>query len=165
MATYKISRRRARFIEAKFFQWSLYKPDDTPPDAEAFSKLSHPAELHYLASIYNWDDGPKVLEWVVDSPMCSRSTANLIFWRSAPDYYLKFDLDTAEGSYPSEREVVSLLRKIVLKYREGSFSDLQIDFDPESEIEDIMTEDPKWNYPDGVYDSIEGITIKMGWFF
>jgi hypothetical protein len=161
MASYKIPKKRAEFIEQQFFEWSINQPEDAPPNAKAFSELVHPAELHYLAAIYNWDDGPQVLEWIIDSPMCSRSTANLIFWRAAPDYYLKFDLESADGCYPSEREVLALLRKIVRKYHEGSFPDLDIEFDPEEEIEDIMTEHPKWAIPDGVYDRIEGIKIEI----
>jgi hypothetical protein len=161
MTIYKLPRRRAKFIEDHFFQWSFNRPDDFPPNSKAFSELSHPAELHYLASIYNWDDGPEVLEWIVGSPLCSRSTANLIFWRAAPDYYLRFDLESAEGARPSERSVLFLLRKIVLRYRHGGYSGVDIEFDPDEEIEDIMTEDPKWTIPDEVYDRIDGIKIRI----
>jgi hypothetical protein len=61
------------------FQWSFLQPDGYLPDKALFNQLAHPAELYYLASIYNWDDGATVLGWVLDSALCTRSTANLLF--------------------------------------------------------------------------------------
>lgn len=124
-------------------------------------QLTHPADLHYLASIYNWDDGHTVLEWILDSPLCARSTANLLFWRSAPDYYLKFNLDDDTSCESYNYSGFAVIKKIVKKYQTNSFSDYQIAFDPNDEIEEIITENPRWKIPSGVYDKINGVEIQL----
>ena len=161
MSAYIISKDRASFVEKHFFEWSFNLPEDSLPDKELFLKLTHPAELHLLAYIYNWDDGPVVLEWILDSPLCTKATANLIFWRSAPDYYLRFDLEGDPKARPSEAAVLSLLRKIVRRHENNSFHELEIDFDPTEELEDIDTEEPKWTIPGAVYDRIHGVEIQL----
>jgi hypothetical protein len=162
MSAYTISKDRASFVEEHFFQWSFDDdmPDDAGPDKSLFLQLDHPAELHYLAAIYNWDDGPIVLDWILDSPLCSRATANLIFWRSAPDYYLRYDLNDLDSCPGHDREVLSLLSNFVRRYAGGSFHEIDIDFDPEAETEEITTQEPKWEFPAGVYDRIHGLKIQ-----
>jgi len=158
---YLFSRNRVSYITKHFFQWSFDKPDDFLPEKTLFEKLDHPADLHYLASIYNWDDDPVVLEWILESPLCTRSTANLIFWRAAPDYYLRYSLDDPTACPDGDKRVLSILRKIVAKYAAGQFSAFQIKFDPADEMETIMTAQPKWSFPAGVYDRIEGAELLM----
>lgn len=158
---YLIPKSRASFITTNFFQFSFDKPDDFLPSKDLFLQLTHPAELHYLAAIYNWDDGHTVLEWILDSPLCTRSTANLLFWRSAPDYYLKCDLGDESTCESYNFAGYAVVRKVVQKYQTNSFSDYQIAFDPSEEIEEIMTENPRWNIPEGVYDRIDGVEIQL----
>jgi len=67
MPNYIVNIARRLFIEQHFFQWSFDKPDDFLPDRKRFLQLTHPAELHYMANIYNWDDGATVLEWLLGS--------------------------------------------------------------------------------------------------
>jgi hypothetical protein len=59
---YTITAGRREFIESRFFQWWLHQPQDYYPSRTDFLELQHPAELHYLAHIYNWDkrDRPEV---------------------------------------------------------------------------------------------------------
>ena len=156
MEKYIIQKKRIAYIRENFFQWSFGKPDGFQPSKDTVLHLDHPADLHYLAHIYNWDDGSLVLEWLLDSPLCTRSTTNLVFWRAAPDFYLKYDIDDPTA-YDDAGFLV--LRKIVEKYRKNDFSKYQIDFDPTDEIESIMTKNPKWTFPIGVYDKIEGVDI------
>jgi len=158
---YLFSQNRVNYITQHFFQWSLDKPDGFLPEKALFEKLDHPADLHYLASIYNWDDDPVVLEWVLESPLCTRSTANLIFWRAAPDYYLRYSLDDSIDCPDWDKGVLSILRKIVAKYSCGQFSAFQIKFDPSDEMETIMTAQPKWSFPAGVYDQIGGAELLV----
>jgi Domain of unknown function (DUF4274) len=161
MQKYIVSSKRCRFIEDHFFEWSFGKSDDCRPDQLIFNQLNHPAELHYLASIYNWDDGETVLLWILDSQLCTRSTANFLFWRAAPDWYLRCDINDLESCPEFNRAGLVVLKKIVEKYNNNSFSPYQIYFDPAGEIEPIMEKNPKWSFPDGVYDVIDGVSISF----
>lgn len=159
MSKYIIQKTRVSFIQEHFFEWSFGKPKSFQPNRDAFSNLDHPADLHFLAYIYNWDDGSMVLEWLLDSLLCTRSTANLLFWRAAPDWYLKYSLNDIEACPSHARDGLIVLQKIVNKYHANAFSDFQIEFDPTSEIERITTKDPKWTFPPGVYDKIKGVRV------
>jgi hypothetical protein len=157
-STYIIEGKQKGLIRKNFFQWSLRKPDNYVPDKKLFNQLTHPAELHYLADIYNWDDGVLVLKWILDSALCSRSTANLLFWRSAPDYYLQFDLSGDEC--PSHNMTgFFVIKKILEKYENNNFCDVKIQFSPTKEIEKILTKEQKWKIPSGMYDKIRGIKV------
>ena len=161
MSEYVIPASRQKYIAENFFQWSFGKGDDFFPEKEVFLGLSHPAELHFLAHIYNWDDGSLVLEWILDSPLCSRSTANLLFWRSAPDWYLKFDIDDLGSCPPYNQDGFRVIQKVVSKYLNNDFSDYQIEFDPGNEIEEITSVNPKWEIPRGVFEKIDGVAIML----
>ena len=159
---YAIPSKQIDFIIEHFFQFSFGHPEGFLPNKEDFLKLTHPADLHYLAMIYNWDDGHTVLEWILDSPLCTRSTANLLFWRSAPDYYLKCDLEDDNSCESCNYGGYAVIKKVIQKYQTNSFSQYQIEFDPSGELEDMNSENPKWKVPAGVYDKIEGIQIEEG---
>lgn len=92
MPQYVIHKDRATFIHNNFFEFSFNEEsnDEIEPDRQKFEQLVHPAELHYLASIYNWDDGNTVPLWIVESPLCSKATAILVFWLTTPDYYRQY---------------------------------------------------------------------------
>ena len=157
--SYVVSQARREFIRAHFFEWSFGQPESYVPDRALFLTLAHPAELHYLASIYNWDDGDLVLDWILESELCTRATANLLFWRAAPDWYLRCDLDN-ESTCPSYNLAgFRVLRKVLQKYQANSFSAYAIKFDPKGEIEEVCEKNPMWDFPPGVYDVIEGIDV------
>jgi hypothetical protein len=162
MQTYILSKSKCDFIRQNFFQWSFERPADHIADQNLFKKLTHPAELHYLAKIYNWDDGASVLLWVLDSDLCTRSTANFLFWRAAPDWYLRCDINDLDSCPDYNRDGFMVIQKIVQKYKANSFSDFNIKFDPSGELESIMEKNPKWSFPPGVYDVIQGIEITLG---
>lgn len=161
MSEYVIPLLAQSFIEENFFEWSFNKPAEFQPSKELFLKLTHPAELHYLAHIYNWDDGPLILEWILESELCSRSTANLIFWRSAPEWYMEFSLSDPESCPSINRDAFYVIIKVLEKYKNNTFNSCQIEFDPASEIEEITTEDPRWEIPSGMYDIINGVAILI----
>lgn len=50
-------------------------------------EVSTSEELHFMADIYNYDDGTFLLEQIVDSTNCAIETAQMIYWLCAPDYY------------------------------------------------------------------------------
>jgi hypothetical protein len=159
MPSYTISKKRIDYIREHFFQWAFRNPEGFLPSKDDFLKLDHPADLHYLAYIYNWDDGTLVLEWMLDSPLCTRSTANLVFWRSAPDDHLQYALNDLETCNEYYRNGIKVLSKIVDKYSRNDFSTYQIEFDPTNEIEKVTEKNPKWTFPSGVYDKIKGVEI------
>ena len=159
--TYKISKKRREFIESHFFEWSFGKPDDYVPSKKDFLELSHPAELHYLAYIYNWDDDAIVLRWILESPLCSRATANLLFWRSLPSYFEDSDFDD-ESTCPEYCEAgFSLVKMVLEKYKRNAFSDIDIAFDPKGETETLRNDNPTWKVPPGVFDKLDGINIDV----
>ena len=160
-SAFVVDKAKRDFIRAHFFEWSFGQPDGFTPDRALFATLTHPAELHYLASIYNWDDGELVLGWILDSELCTRATANLLFWRAAPDWYLRCDIDD-ESTCPSYNlDGFKVLQKVLRKYEEGSFPPCAISFDPKDELETICEQNPRWVYPLGVYDLIEGVDVDF----
>ncbi|MFD2721493.1 DUF4274 domain-containing protein [Hymenobacter monticola] len=117
-----ISQERAKFLQEHFFEFSF---KDSTPDKNLFDSITSPAELHYLAYIYNWDDGPEVLSWIVDSPNCDQGTAALIFWRSQPDFYQEY---TDESEMSLQDGVLPLLQSIMGNWERG-FYQQQIAYD------------------------------------
>jgi Domain of unknown function (DUF4274) len=49
-----------------------------------------PDVWHIVAEYLNWDFAQNVLEWIVSQPQCDLATAALLFWKGAPEYWLKF---------------------------------------------------------------------------
>ena len=158
MPIYTLSQDQIDFIEENFFEYS-FENEDELPDKTLFDQLSHPAELFYLAHIYNWDDGTDVLQWIVDSPLCSKATASLIFWRSQPDYYRRYTLAGDSNVALNDGEVLSLLHSIIQKYENDDFCSIAIAFDPEPELESLTAKDPKWEVPEALFNKLEGIEI------
>jgi len=159
MQSYLISNDKIQLIIDNFFEWSFGKPSNFIPDKALFNSFTHPAELHFLADIYNWDDDTIVLEWVLKSPLCSRATANLLFWRSLPSYFENANFENS-STCPSYCESGFALIKIVLaKYKDNDFSEIDIDFDPVQEQEEVINNNEYWSVPKGVYNKIKGINV------
>lgn len=142
---HSISQKRADFLEENFFELSSH---DREPDRALFDSITDPAELHYLADIYNWDDGAEVLGWIVDSPYCDRGTAALVFWRSQPDFYTEYALES-EMSLPDG--VLPLLQRIMLNWEQGFYARKQIAYnrseDPAAEKDYGNNPRRKWQIP------------------
>lgn len=161
MTTYIVSKSRRAFLDQYFFQWSFGKPDGFLPSKEAFSSITHPAELHYIACVYNWDDGPEVLLWILDSPLCSRSTANLLFWRSLPSYFEERDFSDPSTCRNYCEPGFAIVKRVLERYRDEDFSATDLEFDPEGELEPLRRENPFWKVPDGVFDRIHGCELDV----
>ena len=58
-----------------------------------------PEKWHCFARQWNMDDGLEFFDWIVRQPDCERATAQLIFWRCVPFYYLP-----DEGKEPDATE-------------------------------------------------------------
>lgn len=141
--THTISQERADFLEANFFQFSF---EEREPDRALFNTISDPIDLHYLVHIYNWDDGPEVLGWIIDSPHCDRGTAAMIFWRSQPAFYTEYnqesEMDLPDGVLP-------LLQRIMQHWEQGFYQRTQIAYDRSEDpgAEDIYENKPKRQWP------------------
>lgn len=160
MGKYSISSARRKFIEDNFFEWSFGRGDDFLPSKDNFNKLSHPAELHYLAEIYNWDDGHIVLQWILESPVCCKSTANLLFWRSLPSYFEETNFDD-ESTCPDYCEAgFALIKSVLIKYAKNQFSKIDIVFNPAAELEDVRKINPHWVVPEEVYLAVKGVEVS-----
>ncbi len=155
---YKISPKRAEILDNNFFEFSF---NDKTPDKKLFDSITEPAELHYIADKYNWDDGPEVLAWIINNPICDIGTAKLIFWRAQPDDYT---------SYSSEEEssdgVYTLLQNIITNFEKGFYKNEKILYDPlgDDGAPDINNENPnpKWKIPDYLKTRGKGKPISTG---
>ncbi len=157
---YMIPPLRKVFIWKNFFEFSFGKEnEDYTPNKDLFNRLKHPAELFYLANIYNWDDGPLPLKWIVESHLCSEGTAKLIFWRAAPDFYLKYSFSDHSSLNEHDSGVLNVLEIIMTRFKKGTYNQYEIEFDPSPEIEEIVTKEPKWEVPSIVYQKVHGANI------
>lgn len=150
-----LSERQTDFIKGSFFEFSL---SGREPDRKSFDRIETPAQLHYLANIYNWDDGTEVLDWIVSSPKCDKGTALLIFWRAEPDYYTKFD---NEVEADTDQEIYLLLRKVIAKWQSGFYKKKRFQFDPIAEGYDVDYRCPneKWVIPDKMKKTTRGSSV------
>ena len=142
---YSISQERADFLEENFFEFSFQERE---PDRTLFNTITNPTELRYLAHIYNWDDGPEVLSWIINSEYCDRGTASMIFWRSQPDFYTEYN---QESEMRLQDGVLPLLQKIMQRWEQGLYQREQIAYDhredPAAEKDYENNPRRKWQIP------------------
>ena len=143
-----ISQQRADFLEEHFVEFSF---EERTPNKSLFDTITSPPELHYLAHIYNWDDGAEVLSWIINSPYCDRGTAALVFWRSQPEYYTQI---TDESETDWATEVYLLLRRIIQNWESGFYARATISYDPRDDAgapRDINERNPEEKWPIPAY--------------
>ncbi|GAA3994257.1 hypothetical protein GCM10022408_00680 [Hymenobacter fastidiosus] len=147
--------KRTRFIVDNFFEQSFQGKE---PGKSQFDKLNSSTELHYLASIYNWDDGTALLEWVVNHSKCDRATALMIFWRSEPDFYTRFN---SESEADFEADVFRLVRLIVSNFEANKYKKASLEYNPAKEGYDVDYVDPKekWSIPNNLKISVKGSQV------
>jgi hypothetical protein len=137
------------------FSFKGLEGEEVIPDFAKFQTLNS-AEQYFLAAHYNWDDGPLVLNWIIDSPRCDKGTTSLIFWRAEPDFYFDY---TAETIPDYEKPVWNLLQKIVRKFKANEFTASEFKFDPIAEgyQTDLKSELDIWLLPDELRLPTKGI--------
>lgn len=140
---------RENFIKENFFELSFR---DEKPDFEKFKTLNS-TELHYLADIYNWDDGMEILFWIINSDKCDKGTALMIFWRAVPDYY--FEKDEKELQF-YERKVYQLLEEIVTSFKSNKFRKANIKYIPNEDFEINIDQILNWNIPREMTEQTRG---------
>ncbi|MCI3937114.1 DUF4274 domain-containing protein [Chryseobacterium aahli] len=140
---------RENFIKENFFELSFR---DENPNFEKFKSLSS-TELHYLADIYNWDDGVEILFWIINSDKCDKGTALMIFWRATPDYYLEKNEDELEIY---EKEVHQLLKKIIESFISNKFRKSRLKYNPADDFDTDVQEILNWNIPNEMINETSG---------
>ena len=164
LSIYNLSKEQINYIEENFFEFSFGKEDlNYLPNKEVFDKLTHPAELFYLAWIYNWDDGKEIMKWVVESPLCSEATAKLIFWRCAPDYYRRYNIegDKEADENLDDAEALTLLKLIMDRQTKMDYHPISIAFDPADEVESLTQKNAKWDVPPSMFTKTEGLELHV----
>jgi hypothetical protein len=154
-----LTEERKLLLKDKFFEFTF---DDKEPDKNFFETINDPLEYHYIASIYNWDDGVEVLSSIVNNPICDKGTAKMIFWRSQPSYYTRF-LTEEEAGYDSD--IFSLVKSIVDNFQNGFYSNQNIYYNPiedsAAEETDYIDQKAKWQIPEFMREPSPGIKIDL----
>ena len=148
---------KENFIRKNFIEYSFENPDeDFIPDYNLFKKLNS-TDLYYLAQNYNWDDGIKVLHWIIDSPKCDKGCASLIFWTSEPDFYFGYTIDTIPDY---EKQTFLLLKKITDKFRNNEFKKNSLKYDPTERVKriDWSIDYTGWHIAEELKNITKGIT-------
>lgn len=123
--------------------------------------LLTPAELHYVASRWNWDRGVAGLQEIVERPDCSLATAVLVFWRGLPDEVVGFHPSRAEAEdADGAGELWDLQTELVRKVAAGGFVAHGIGYDPEDDngtnwLED-WPEDAEVELPRALCEAVPG---------
>lgn len=127
---------RILFVDKHFtdFQYFNEENDDEKlPDYDLFLTLNA-VEQYYLAESHNWDNLQNVLDWIIDSPICDKGTASMIFWLAQPDWYLS---QPVEEIPDYEMPVYHLLQKIIRKFEQNEFKTEVLEFDPSDEVKNL----------------------------
>lgn len=146
---------KAKKIQDKFFEFSF---NDKEPKPEDYKLLDSSSAMHYLASIYNWDDGTEVLDWIISNPKCDKGTVVMIFWRAEPADYTIYQ-NEIEADYNAE--VFLLLKKIIGNFETGFYKKEQIHYDPTQDGHNIehIENDAKWKIPEFLKKNTKGGTV------
>jgi hypothetical protein len=93
--------------------------------------LQSPAELHYLARSWNWDEGIDALRDIINRPDCALATAMHVLWHSLPDevigrYATRDEAEEEDGA----GDVYDLELAICIRAAAGGYADHGIGYDP-----------------------------------
>lgn len=85
--------------------------------------------LHAFVDKFNWDNGVEYMKAAANHPLCERGTAMMIYWRSDPSYYLKYN--SVEDDMPDyERDTMKIQLLIETRIKEEFYNSKTISFDP-----------------------------------
>lgn len=125
-------------------------------DLSKLSVLTQPDELHYLASVVNWDIHIPILEWIVKQAICSEATALMIFWQAQPQDFTVYRWN--ETQIKEDITVFHLIKIIIINYTNGFYLKTDIHYNPANDKKDIfvipnfMYKDVKGEEPYSIYD-------------
>jgi hypothetical protein len=88
-----------------------------------------PRLWYRVAKEWNWDNGTWALEWIVSQETCTRATAQAIFWKCEPVWFLPTkgasDLEKRVGV---NKETFDLANKIVRNWNAGFYKKSKVGF-------------------------------------
>lgn len=117
-----LSNDEKRFVE-RFTEGDL-------PNRRDFAKLKSSEALHSLAGHFNWDGGVRVMHWVVESKLCDKATAMMIYWLANPGHFYS-DRYSSHQDLATD-ETFQLIKKIEENVRRGFYKKENIFYDPQS---------------------------------
>lgn len=120
-----ISKQREKYIYDNFFE-------NPEPDFQKLVMLKTPEELHYLATIMNWDFQFPIIRWISEQPVCSKATALMIFWQAQPTDFLCYSLKTK--SINNDIGIFELKKNIMLKFQQNLYIEADIHYDPKNDM-------------------------------
>jgi len=169
MSKYLIPEARKQFLLDNFVEYNFGEDDEgneIQPIKHVFDSITDPAEIFFIAEHCNWDDGALIPQWIIDSPLCTKAAALIIFWTSAPDEYMEFKFGDKIMRYLRPNEVdeeqtsiLNLLQKLVQRFEKNDFCDYQINFDFDYWGCTLHVNSPKWSVGQEFFESIDGVEV------
>lgn len=93
--------------------------------------LQKSSELHRFADRFNWDDDIEYMFTVINHSKCESATAKLIYWRSTPTHFQKFETDSQLSDH--DKSLFKLQRAIEVKMEKGAFKKGDLVYDPKND--------------------------------
>ena len=121
----QLKQEQIEYIDNNFFE-------DPDINFEILKSLDTPEELHYLATILNWDIHVPILQWIIEQPLCSQATGLMIFWLAQPNDYTKYRLDAEK--IDGDMAVFDIIKTILQNYQNGFYLAADIHYDPKNDI-------------------------------
>ncbi|MCA9170433.1 MAG: DUF4274 domain-containing protein [Planctomycetales bacterium] len=114
-------------------------------------------ELHQFVYYYNWDDGVKQLQWVLNHPLCDQGTALLAFWLGEPAFYFQYRnrMEVPEWGRPNW----TFLQKTSNRYLNGGFERCTIKTIPTDILGHDYLRPPKTDEGKGLYRIPYGMCV------
>lgn len=102
--------------------------EDPDPNFDKLNSLKTSEELHYLATILNWDIHLPILQWISENPLCTKATGLMMFWLAQPKDFTKymFQAEIKEG-----QDVFHLIKTIMVNYQNNFYKESEIHYNPE----------------------------------
>lgn len=98
-----------------------------------FAKLESSEALHLFASEFNWDNDIRAMHWVVESKLCDKATAMMVYWLASPAHQCATNDECSEAS--------GLIRKIEENVGNGFYRNQNIYYDPcSTHIDRVLSE-------------------------
>ena len=138
-----ISNNRTQLLLENFYEFSF---NDKSPNKKLYDSIHNPLELHFIADMYNWDDGTEVLSWIVNDKLCDEGTAKLIFWRAEPHDFT--ECETTEDAEYMGKDVFLLLKNILDNFKRGFYKQSKIPYTPADDVDiEYISTKAKWIIP------------------
>lgn len=98
-----------------------------------YKQLQTPREFHRFARDWNWDDGFKPLQWIINQPQCDKGTALLIYWHAAPKWFCQFGSRDEVIAANQDVKLYDFIKEIEAKFGSNFYKSQIIRFDPKDD--------------------------------